>query len=173
MAGMWLRDYIRSHQQCNTYQRDSPCYPTRLLHLAGSHGNRDYVGLIRTAKNFPDGPYVTLSYRWGNYKPLQLTQSMASNPNHRFSTGDYAADAVDSTKGLFRHRPPLPLGRQHVKANVKGIEPGFEFVDCLVTDCLLLSRNLANSPLNSRGWVHQAGYPLRISACYLRKVRRN
>ncbi|EUC43661.1 hypothetical protein COCMIDRAFT_44497, partial [Bipolaris oryzae ATCC 44560] len=211
LASMWLRDCVQSHPQCNSHKDGTLWYPTRLLHLVESGGKEGYVRLIRTAETSPNEHYATLSHRWGNTRPLQLTKSAASDPNHRFLVADMpktfqeaiqvskrlgiqylwvdslciiqegdnlrdwyqeaglmdkvymhsylniaAADAEDGTKGLFRQRPPLPLGRQRVAVNTKDIKP---WPDCanyfLMTDFMLWSHSLDNSPLHNRGWVFQ------------------
>jgi hypothetical protein len=83
-AAMWLQDCVGSHLSCNTPDRNSIWYPTRLLHLTDSSGDQSYVRLIRTAQELPVGPYSTLSHRWGNAMPFQLTQAMESDSNPCF-----------------------------------------------------------------------------------------
>lgn len=212
-AATWLRACVQSHTQCNALEYSESWYPTRLLYLDESDGNKDYVRLIRTAEQRPDGPYATLSHRWGNARPLQLTYSMASDPNHQFSMASMpktfreaiqasrrlgiqylwidslciiqegddrrdwyheaglmnkvymhsyinisAADAEDSTKGLFRSRLPLLVGRHRVTVKTNTLGPDAELVDCLMTDFLLWRRTMETSPLNNRGWIFQERY---------------
>ena len=84
LASMWLRDCVQSHPRCNSHKDGTSWYPTRLLHLVESDGKEGYVRLIRTAETSLNEHYATLSHRWGNTRPLQLTKSAASDPNHRF-----------------------------------------------------------------------------------------
>jgi hypothetical protein len=210
MASAWLRDCFQSHSQCNTNKGGNSWYPTRLLHLIETNGNEGYIWLIRTAEKPPDGPYATLSHCWGNARPLQLTHSMASDPDHWFSVaampktfreaiqvcirlgirylwidslciiqeGDdlrdwyheaslmdkvyihsylniAAADAADSTKGLFRYRHPILLGRQRVTVNTEGIKLDPACTDYLMEHRPLWGDILETSPLHKRGWVLQ------------------
>jgi hypothetical protein len=66
-----------------------------------------------------------------------------------------AADAEDSTKGLFRPRWPQNVGTWNVKVDLTGFGPHTGLVECTVTDERQWSRNIADSPLNQCGWVFQ------------------
>jgi hypothetical protein len=66
-----------------------------------------------------------------------------------------AADGEDSMKGLFRDRQPQSLGSQSVGVNLEGFGPDSRLSECIITDAFLWSRNIADSPLNKRGWVFQ------------------
>ena len=88
MAAKWLQECVNSHLSCNTSEGGSTWYPTRLLHLADPSEDKNYIRLIRTAREPPTGPYATLSHRWGNNMPFQLTQTMESESNLRFPLTD-------------------------------------------------------------------------------------
>lgn len=103
LASMWLRDCVQSHSRCNSHKDGTPWYPTRLLHLVDSDRKEGYVRLIRTAEMSPDEHYATLSHRWGNTRPLQLTKSAASDPNHRFLVAEMPKtfqEAIQASKRL-------------------------------------------------------------------------
>lgn len=209
-AAKWLQECASSHQSCNTSEGGSTWYPTRLLHLADPIEDKNYIRLIRTAREPPIGPYATSSHCWGNNMPLKLTQAMESESNFCFPLADLpktfqeaievsrqlgilylwidslciiqsgddrqdwyreassmdmvytnshcnisATDAEDSTKGLFRHRAPLYIGRPRVKVNLDDVQSDTGHVECLMTDYLLRTHVLLHSPLDKRGWIFQ------------------
>jgi hypothetical protein len=87
-AAKWLQECVSSHLSCNTSEGGSTWYPTRLLHLADHSEDKNYIRLIRTAREPPIGPYATLSHCWGNNMPFKLTQAMESESNLRFALTD-------------------------------------------------------------------------------------
>ena len=66
----WFEYCTRSHESCRDNR--THWFPTRLLNLGANDSN---VRLITTADNPPDGPYVTLSHRWGNHQYTKLESS--------------------------------------------------------------------------------------------------
>lgn len=54
-------------------------YPTRLLFLGEDKIPEDTIHLIQTADQIPNGPYITLSHRWGGSFILQLSRSSLSS----------------------------------------------------------------------------------------------
>ncbi|CAN9129575.1 unnamed protein product [Alternaria alternata] len=213
MAAKWLQECVNEHLSCNTSEGGSTWYPTRLLHLADPSEDKNYIRLIRTAREPPIGPYATLSHCWGNNMPFKLTQAMERELNLRFALTDLpktfqeaiqvsrrleipylwidslciiqsgddrqdwyreassmdmvyknshcnisATDAEDSTKGLFRNRAPLYIGRPRIKVSLDDIQPDTGHVECLMTDYFLWPNVLSQSPLDKRGWVFQERY---------------
>ncbi|CAN9130266.1 unnamed protein product [Alternaria alternata] len=213
MAAKWLQECVNEHLSCNTSEGGSTWYPTRLLHLADPSEDKNYIRLIRTAREPPIGPYATLSHCWGNNMPFKLTQAMERESNLRFALTDLpktfqeaiqvsrrleipylwidslciiqsgddrqdwyreassmdmvyknshcnisATDAEDSTKGLFRNRAPLYIGRPRIKVSLDDIQPDTGHVECLMTDYFLWPNVLSQSPLDKRGWVFQERY---------------
>jgi hypothetical protein len=66
----WLHHCETAHPRC---QRNSNLwYPTRLLHI-GRHGRK--VKLVISAEEYPSGPYMTLSHRWGSHPYTKLLNS--------------------------------------------------------------------------------------------------
>jgi hypothetical protein len=66
-----------------------------------------------------------------------------------------AADAEDSTKGLFRARRLQLYGSMSVDVNLEGFESDSGLRKCIMTDAFLWLRNVADALLNRRGWVLQ------------------
>ncbi|KIV89828.1 hypothetical protein PV10_07198 [Exophiala mesophila] len=66
----WIQECALNHENCKRGQRS--WYPTRLLHFESKAQN---VKLIVSKENPPNGPYVTLSHRWGQHKYETLKPS--------------------------------------------------------------------------------------------------
>lgn len=81
LVGAWLNQCLQSHAGCAaTRNQQGSWYPTRLLLLGPRHSD---VRLIISASNDMQGPYMTLSHRWGNSAYIKLT----SNTLESFKNG--------------------------------------------------------------------------------------
>ncbi|KAH7216336.1 heterokaryon incompatibility protein-domain-containing protein [Fusarium oxysporum] len=73
LVGIWLTQCMKTHSRCATLRnRRSSWYPTRLLLLGPGHSD---VRLIISASHDMQGPYMTLSHRWGSFAYTKLTSS--------------------------------------------------------------------------------------------------
>lgn len=54
----WVNECLQGHEECAN-SSTTTCYPSRLLDI-------NEVRLVLTSKELVFGPYVTLSYRWGD-----------------------------------------------------------------------------------------------------------
>jgi hypothetical protein len=73
-AERWLHKCLESHDTCKTTSLAISWYPTRLLYLDKSNEGLYCVRLIFTAQEQPQGPYATLSHRWGEADFIKLTR---------------------------------------------------------------------------------------------------
>jgi hypothetical protein len=73
-AKTWLHDCCRSHGKCAPLTPPGSWYPTRLLCFDSYDGGHCKVRIIDTAHEQPEGPYATLSHRWGNDNFIKLTR---------------------------------------------------------------------------------------------------
>jgi hypothetical protein len=74
-AETWLHDCCHLHRNCTPSSLPESWYPTRLLYLDSSGDGHCNVRIIHTANEKPNGPYATLSHRWGNDHFIKLTRS--------------------------------------------------------------------------------------------------
>jgi hypothetical protein len=72
LAEKWISECTASHAQCKVAAKDRNWLPTRLLDVASTDANSDIIRLIESQEAATGSPYMTLSHRWGNSKPLQL-----------------------------------------------------------------------------------------------------
>ncbi|KAH7128938.1 heterokaryon incompatibility protein-domain-containing protein [Dactylonectria macrodidyma] len=73
LVGMWLNQCIGTHEKCLVRRsRLAPWYPTRLLLLGPGYSD---VRLIVSAEHDLQGPYMTLSHRWGSSPYTKLTSA--------------------------------------------------------------------------------------------------
>lgn len=73
-ASRWLHQCLSSHEQCVGNIEKSSWYPTRLLHVENYTDSIKRIRLIHSAREQPQGPYLTLSHRWGESETLKLTR---------------------------------------------------------------------------------------------------
>lgn len=66
-----------------------------------------------------------------------------------------AADASDSTEGLFRFRQPQFCGTVSFKAETSRADPDTQPADYVLHEDILWKRHVLDAKLNSRGWVFQ------------------
>ncbi|TDZ19304.1 hypothetical protein Cob_v007652 [Colletotrichum orbiculare MAFF 240422] len=64
-----LQTCLDSHEACRAASAQTGWYPTRLIRVDGSHAQ-----LVITAETPPDGPYASLSHRWGGADIIKCTQ---------------------------------------------------------------------------------------------------
>ncbi|KAH6892465.1 heterokaryon incompatibility protein-domain-containing protein [Thelonectria olida] len=81
LVGAWLNQCIGTHEKCVARRRRlAPWYPTRLLLLGPGYSD---VRLIVSAEHHLQGPYMTLSHRWGSSMYTKLTSgTMEQFKNH-------------------------------------------------------------------------------------------
>ncbi|KAH7265894.1 heterokaryon incompatibility protein-domain-containing protein [Fusarium solani] len=81
LVGTWLNQCIGTHKKCLARRkRLAPWYPTRLLLLGPGYSD---VRLIVSAEHDLQGPYMTLSHRWGSSTYTKLTSgTMEQFKNH-------------------------------------------------------------------------------------------
>ncbi|PQE21980.1 heterokaryon incompatibility protein [Rutstroemia sp. NJR-2017a WRK4] len=73
----WYSDCLENHEICRnfaTHPSSNQWYPTRLLDLGD--GNKSFIKLVNTAQSNLQGPYLTLSHRWGDI-PILILKSDA------------------------------------------------------------------------------------------------
>lgn len=86
LAKIWLNQCINTHEECMARQkRFALWYPTRLLLLGPAH---DDVRLIVSAENNMEGPYMTLSHRWGSKSYKKLTAGSLEQFKKRIDISD-------------------------------------------------------------------------------------
>ena len=68
----WFDNCTSNHRRCNQPLRQDKWYPSRLLNLRGPKAS--IITLIDTATMLPDGPYISLSHRWGTASVTMTTQ---------------------------------------------------------------------------------------------------
>ena len=73
LAEEWIATCINSHRQCNAVRNDS-WLPTRLIDLQ-RYQSKNKVLLVDTSTIVKSGRYVTLSHRWGSYRPYCLDKA--------------------------------------------------------------------------------------------------
>jgi hypothetical protein len=71
VARKWLNQCIHTHESCQGPKHGS-WYPTRLIRI-DPVGNSFKIRLQNCRETPPNGPYMTLSHRWGDRSILQLT----------------------------------------------------------------------------------------------------
>lgn len=89
----------KGHKRC-LGQRQIPWYPTRLLYL---DPGTSAIRLIITNDNPPDGPYMTLSHRWGTTKYTKLTSKTLEDFKNRIDATSLPRcfqDAIEGTRYL-------------------------------------------------------------------------
>jgi hypothetical protein len=91
LAATWLSQCVESHAECSI-QHDPTCTPTRLITIVGQHGSRIAKLEEATQTNGPR-PYVTLSYCWGDNRPVRLLQSNYQ----QFTNEGFAVDKLPRT----------------------------------------------------------------------------
>ncbi|KAH8753975.1 heterokaryon incompatibility protein-domain-containing protein, partial [Hyaloscypha finlandica] len=91
LAATCLSQCVESHAECSI-QHDPAFTPTRLITIVGQHGSR--IAKIEEATQ-TDGPrpYVTLSYCWGDNRPVRLLQSNYQ----QFTNEGFAVDKLPRT----------------------------------------------------------------------------
>ena len=102
LAQDWLVRCLKNHVRCNIRHQLKPYRPTRLVEILPLGGNKD-LRLIHTNRTVPDGPYLTLSHRWGTAKFLRLEQLQLAKFEEGFNIVDLPRtfrDAVAVTKRL-------------------------------------------------------------------------
>ncbi|KAG5655132.1 hypothetical protein KAF25_001905 [Fusarium avenaceum] len=86
IAKTWLNQCITTHEECMARQkRLALWYPTRLLLLGTAH---DDVRLVVSAENNMEGPYMTLSHRWGDTSYTKLTAGSLEQFKNRIDISD-------------------------------------------------------------------------------------
>ncbi|KAK7995007.1 hypothetical protein PG990_013780 [Apiospora arundinis] len=64
---------MANHSQCNILREKKSWYPTRLIDCGDYGGLNTHCRLIETRDSSVQGPYMTLSHRWGAADSTQLT----------------------------------------------------------------------------------------------------
>ena len=102
LAQDWLGRCLKNHVRCNVRHQLKPYCPTRLVEILPLGGAKD-LRIIHTNRTVPDGPYLTLSHRWGTARFLRLEQLELENFEDGFNVVDLPRtfrDAVAVTKRL-------------------------------------------------------------------------
>lgn len=73
LAQDWLVRCLKNHVRCNARHQLKPYCPTRLVEILPFGSDKD-IRIIQTNRTVPDGPYLTLSHRWGTAEFLRLEQ---------------------------------------------------------------------------------------------------
>lgn len=73
LAKAWLEDCVNSHAACSQDLPPTQWYPTRLLDLGCDGLDNFNLRLVTSQDGALEGPYTTLSHRWGDANFLQLT----------------------------------------------------------------------------------------------------
>jgi hypothetical protein len=78
LATSWIATCRSRHRQCNQWIEDAPYHPSRLLDLHRPDPTTA-IRLIELSDSAPEGPYATLSHRWGNQSfPRLLDNNLAT-----------------------------------------------------------------------------------------------
>ncbi|KAH7120496.1 heterokaryon incompatibility protein-domain-containing protein [Dactylonectria macrodidyma] len=96
----WLSHCLENHKAC-VHQYSESWYPTRLIDV-GKPGD-SMVKLCLTATSNPEGPYVTLSHRWGLGEMLKLKSGNLQQHLHGIPLADLPqtfADAIQVARSL-------------------------------------------------------------------------
>ncbi|KAI9741632.1 MAG: hypothetical protein M1834_000016 [Cirrosporium novae-zelandiae] len=93
----WFRQCVETHTRCNMVRKNaSDWYPTRLIDL-GNNSEKDIrPRLIVTRNVCPEGPYVTLSHRWGSAKFLQLKKECLKNLQNAIPSSELPKTFLDA-----------------------------------------------------------------------------
>jgi heterokaryon incompatibility protein (HET) len=75
LAKKWITNCIKYHPECYPNNRSQKWYPSRLLDVGSSSG--EIIKLHDTREQETLGDYMTVSHRWGDIKPMSLTQESA------------------------------------------------------------------------------------------------
>ena len=65
LATSWIAACSSHHSRCNRWIETPPYHPSRLLDLHGLETQMP-IRLVETVDRVPEGPYATLSHRWGD-----------------------------------------------------------------------------------------------------------
>jgi hypothetical protein len=137
-AETWLHDCCRSHRKCTPSSLPESWYPTRLLYLNSSGDGHCKVRIIHTAYEKPNGPYATLSHRWGNDHFIKLTRSNLAAFTEVIPIAEFSKTFADAISVSLR------LGIQYL------------WIDSL---CILQDED------DLSDWLHEAGLMQRVYSC--------
>ncbi|KAH7139744.1 heterokaryon incompatibility protein-domain-containing protein, partial [Dactylonectria estremocensis] len=99
-ATSWLVHCLENHKSC-VHQYSGPWYPTRLINV-GKPGDST-VNLCLTATSNMDGPYITLSHRWGLGEMVKLKSGNLQQYLHEIPLTDLPqtfTDAIQVARSL-------------------------------------------------------------------------
>jgi hypothetical protein len=97
----WHDDCITNHERCIIYKPSECWYPTRLIDVG--EANDSVIKLRMTGDSSLEGPYVTLSHRWGEGEMFKLTLGNLERSKQGTPIADLPqtfADAVQVTRRL-------------------------------------------------------------------------
>lgn len=196
-----MHECITHHEKCKEIVI-APWYPTRLVYLGPLAGD---VKLIISEHSAPNGPYMTLSHRWGHqtYEKLQSSRmaqlqksiDLVSLPQvfqdaielacllgikylwidalcikqDQDDLSDWEVESQkmskvysqailnvaatmsqDGSESLFKQEPWGPIIPSEVELAIDGLLQKY-----YVFDSNIWNDEIANAPLNQRGWVFQ------------------
>ena len=95
LAKDWLLRCLKNHVRCNVRHQLKPYCPTRLVEILPLGSDKD-LRIIHTIKTVPDGPYLTLSHRWGTAEFLQLKQLRLPEFEQGFNIADLPRTSRDA-----------------------------------------------------------------------------
>ena len=73
-AKRWLHECCSSHDKCKGDFKAKSWYPKRLLYVQNPEHEIWNIRVINSTHEQPQGPYLTLSHRWGENETFKLTR---------------------------------------------------------------------------------------------------